>query len=445
VNLLILNFYFSKQAGNSKAHKFYKQILIHQPVMLMVENIFEKMLKKTRIFKNRDVLRHSYTPEYLPHRKEQIETLASLLLPALQGETPSNILIYGKTGTGKTATVKFVGKQLEEASRKFNAHCVIHYLNCEIIDTQYRVLASLAKTLGRNVPMTGWPTDQVYEEVKRAIDSRDQTVIIVLDEIDKLVRKGDEVLYSLSRINSELRRARVSLIGISNDLKFKNFLDPRVLSSLSEEEIVFPPYNAEQLQDILAQRAELAFYEGVLEDDVIPYCAALAAQEHGDARKALDLLRVSGEIAEAEDADKVTREHVKMAIKRIETDHVVEAVKTLPTQSKILLYGIILLHENGKRKMTTGEVYAVYKILCKKIGFDVLTQRRVSDLISELDMLGIINSIVISKGRYGRTREIRLDVPIKPVKEAILDDYRLEALRDMEKFIRSHLTLEFFD
>ncbi|RLI80431.1 cell division control protein Cdc6 [Archaeoglobales archaeon] len=407
-------------------------------------NIFDNILNAVKIFRNRDVLRHSYTPEQLPHRKRQIEALASILVSALKGETPSNILIYGKTGTGKTATVKFVGKELEKFSKKNDCRCYMHYLNCEIIDTQYRVLATLAKVLGKNVPMTGWPTDQVYEEVKMAIDAHPQTIIIVLDEIDKLVRKGDEVLYSLSRINSELERARVSLIGISNDLKFKNFLDPRVISSLSEEEIIFPPYNAEQLQDILTQRAELAFYDGVLDEEVIPFCAALAAQEHGDARKALDLLRVSGEIAERDGECPVTKNHVKKAVKKIESDHVNEVVRTLPTQNKILLFGMILLAQTGRKKFTTGEVYTVYKSLCKKVGIDALTQRRISDLISELDMLGILNSIVISKGRYGRTREIRLDIPLEPVKSVILEDYRLQILSKSEKQIQKMVSLDLF-
>jgi len=237
----------------------------------------------------------------------------------------------------------------------------------------------------------------------------------------------------------------VSLIGISNDLKFKNFLDPRVLSSLSEEEIVFPPYNASQLEDILSQRAELAFYDGVLDDEVIPFCAALAAQEHGDARKALDLLRISGEIAELRNEDKVTKEHVKEAVRKMERDHIIEAVKTLPNQSKLLLYSMILLHNSGKRKFTTGEVYSVYKSLCKKIEMDVLTQRRISDLISELDMLGIINSILISKGRYGRTREIKLEIPVDAVKEVILDDYRFAVLRDYEKTLTRNLSLDIFE
>jgi len=405
-------------------------------------NVFEDFLSLSPIFKNRDVLRHSYTPDHLPHREEQIRQLALLLSPALRGETPSNIFVYGKTGTGKTATVKLVARQLEEMGSKLNASVCVHYINCEIVDTAYRVFASIARKLGRSVPLTGWPTDQVYEEVKSVIDKKNIILIVVLDEIDKLARKGEEALYSLTRINSELERSKVSIIGISNNLNFKNFLDARIVSSLSEEEVVFPPYNAEQLKDILKQRAELAFYEGVLEDGVIELCAALAAQEHGDARRALDLLRVSAEIAERERDSKVRIEHVKKAVKKIECDHIAEVIRTLPIHSKILLYGMVLL---AGKKFTTGEVYCIYKKLCGKIGIDPLTQRRISDLISELDMLGIINSIVVSKGRYGRTREISIDTNVEVIRRILEEDYRLEILKRYEKELRSLVSLETFE
>jgi cell division control protein 6 len=229
-------------------------------------------------------------------------------------------------------------------------------------------------------------------------------------------------------MNSELENARVSIIGISNDLRFTNYLDPRVQSSLSEEEIVFSPYNARQLEDILRQRAEMAFKEGVLDEFVIPLCAALAAREHGDARKALDLLRVAGEVAERENAEKVTEYHVRKANEKIEADNIVEAVRTLPTQSKVLLYSVILLEERGVKTLTTGEVYDTYKRLCKFLSIDTLTQRRVSDLISELDLLGILNSRVVSKGRYGRTKEIKLEVSPVGIKLVLEDDIRLRNL-----------------
>ncbi|MEM1578441.1 MAG: ORC1-type DNA replication protein [Archaeoglobaceae archaeon] len=407
-------------------------------------NLFDSILSSVSIFKNRDVLRHSYTPESLPHREEQIKQLVELLSPLLRGGTPSNIFIYGKSGTGKTATVKLVMKNLEEVSRKVGTNVVVQYLNCEIIDTAYRVLATIARKLGKNVPMTGWPTDQVYEEVKNAIEKKEAKMVIVLDEIDKLVKRAEEALYSLTRINAELSNARVCLIGISNNLKFKSFLDARILSSLSEEELVFPPYNAEQLEDILKQRAKLAFNEGVLEDGVIQLCAAIAAQEHGDARKALDLLRVSAEIAERERESKIRIKHVRKAVKKIETDYMLETVRTLPLHTKILLYSMAILAEDME-KFTTGEVYCVYKKLCTKACLEALTQRRVSDLLSELDSLGVINSIVVSKGRYGRTREIKIDSDIEALKKALEEDYRLQELKKYEEETKKIVKLGIFE
>jgi len=394
----------------------------------MSGGLFADLLKKGEIFESREVLRSSYTPSALPHREDQINSMASILVPALRGETASNVLIYGKTGTGKTAVAKYVGSELEAAGAKSASNCSFIYINCEVIDTQYRVLAHLARCFGREVPMTGWPTDQVYEEVRKSLDEDRRMVVMVLDEVDKLTRKGDDILYNLTRINSDLDQAGVSLIGISNDLKFTDFLDPRVKSSLGEDEIIFPPYNAEQIKDILEQRATMAFKPGVLAEDVIPLCSALAAQEHGDARRALDLLRVSGELAERTGSNRVTEDQVRAARAKIERDRVREVVMTLPTQSKLVLYSVLLLEEQGIKNVTTGAVYGMYKQLCPLVDLDFLTHRRIADLIAELDMLGIIHTVVVSKGRYGRTKEISLSIPLAKLKAMILDDYRLKDL-----------------
>lgn len=395
-----------------------------------INGIFEDMLAVVNIFENREVLRSTYTPDHLPHRADQIKGLASVLVSALKGETPSNILIYGKTGTGKTAVAKHVGIELERTGEMHGVPCRVIYINCEIVDTQYRLLAFLARHFEKEIPMTGWPTDQVYTEFKNALDMERRIAIIMLDEIDKLVNKSDDILYNLTRINSDLKKAKVSLIGITNDLKFTEFLDPRVKSSLGEEEIIFPPYDANQLRDILCQRAEKAFKPNVLGETVIPLCAAYAAQEHGDARRALDLLRVSGELAERAKAPRVQEAHVKQAQEKIETDRVVEVVRTLPTQSKLVLLSAVLLGHNGDSNITTGEVYNIYRQMCRLIGIEILTQRRVTDLISELDMMGILNATVVSKGRYGRTKEISLSVPPDGTKRVLFEDYRLKPLED---------------
>lgn len=400
-----------------------------------IADAINELLDSKPIFKNRDVLRSTYIPDSLPHRDTEVGALLNILIVALRGDTPSNVLIYGKTGTGKTAVTTHVGKEIEKAGEKRGIPCEVLYNNCAVIDTQYRLLAELARNFGKRIPMTGWPTDQVFAEFRSAIDSEKRVVVIILDEIDKLAKKSDDVLYNLSRINSVLKNAKVSLIGISNDLKFTEFLDPRVRSSLGEEELIFPPYNADQLLDVLKQRAEMAFDSEVLDDNVISLCSALAARENGDARKALDLLRISAELAERDDEVSVRESHVRRAQSKIEFDRVAEVIKTLPTQSKLVLYSIMvldkspeLIRKSGRRIMSTGEVYQTYKRMCGMIDIDVLTQRRITELITELDMLGIVNAIVVNRGRYGVTKEITLDTPQENIHHVLNDDLRLQSL-----------------
>lgn len=401
----------------------------------MEENVFKQYLTGKQIFRNnREILRPSYIPGDLPHRQGQINQLAQITVTALKGERPSNVLVFGKTGTGKTAVVKYLGNEIKKADSELNK-VIFLYMNCEVVDTQYGVLQNIGNQFIQNfedrIPFTGWSTERVYNILREKVDDQNRVIIIVLDEIDKLVYKsGDDVLYHLSKINDDLKNSRVSVIGISNDLKFTEFLDPRVKSRLGEEKLVFPPYNAEQLQDILHQRAALAFDEGILEGAVIPLCAALAAQEHGDARRALDLLRIAAEIAERSNDDHITEAHVYKAKNKIELDCVTEAVKTLPTQSKLVLLGILINEEKNNGRLTTGDVYETYRDLCKVVGVACLTQRRVTDLISELDMLGIIHARVKSFGRGGRTKEIEAAVPLAETRCTLEEDEILQALKN---------------
>jgi cell division control protein 6 len=374
------------------------------------KNIFSDYIEKETIFRDKKILTASFIPSNIPHRDNEINQLRSIIAPALRNYQPSNLFIYGKCGTGKSMTTQFVLEQLENMAKKINTRVKKIFINCKmkkIADTEYRLFAQMLKEIGIIVPDTGLPTDSLYRKFFEKIDEKKQTIIITLDEIDALFRKmGDEFLYNLTRINTELKKARLSIIGITNDLSFSNDLDARVRSSLSEEEILFKPYNARQLKDILEARLN-GFNKNSVEQGVIDKCAALAAQEHGDARRALDLLRVAGELAERVGEKKVQEKHVDMAQEKIDVDKVLEIIKTQPKQSQAVLYAISNIdHE----KILTGDVFTEYQKICQENGMNILTQRRVSDLIGELDMLGIITAKVISKGRYGRTREISLAI-----------------------------------
>ncbi|MAG10837.1 cell division control protein Cdc6 [Candidatus Pacearchaeota archaeon] len=394
-----------------------------------LNKIFESF-EKNNIFRNKSALQINFQPNDILFRDGQIKQIALILAPALRGERPSNLFLYGKTGTGKTLSIQWVKEELMKRIKdesKFELK--IKYLNCKlkkVSDTEYRILAEIIRKLGGDIPDTGLPTQAVYSKFVEIIDEERQLIILIFDEIDQAVKKiSNDFLYNLTRLNSELSKSQICVVGVSNNLTFLDELDPRVRSSLSEEEIVFPPYNALQLQEILRVRAEKAFKEKVLEEGVIAKCSAYAAREHGDARRALDLLRVAGELAERNDSKKIKLKHIDDANNKIEKDKILDIVSSEPRQFQLVLSSIIQLSEKNKKEpFFTGDVYNFYQEKCEKYKTEVLTQRRVSDIIQEFDMLGIINVRIISKGRGGRMREIKLaitDDVLGKVKEIIKD------------------------
>ena len=333
-----------------------------------IDQIFDSFDKNT-IFKDKSLLQSNHKPEEILHRKEQIKQIASILAPILRGEKTSNLFLYGKTGSGKTLSVQYVQEQLFKRAKENNKYKLrIEYLNCKlkkISDTEYRILAELIKKMGGNVPDTGLPTQTVYSKFIEIIDSERQLIVLILDEIDQTVKKiSSDFLYNLTRMNSELSKSQICIVGISNDLTFLDQVDPRVKSSLSEEEIVFPPYNALQLKDILNNRAKLAFKEGIIEEGVIEKCAAFAAREHGDARRALDLLRIAGELTERDNSKKIKLKYIDEANKKIERDKILDVISTEPKQFQLVIYSIINLSEqfNKEKKgpLFTGDVYNYY-------------------------------------------------------------------------------------
>jgi len=393
---------------------------------IILDRVFDKFLSGTKIFADRDVLRHDYMPDTLPHRDEHIHRLGAIVAPALDGSKISNTFIYGKTGTGKTAVARLVLSHLERRAAETGAPIRVSYVNCRLAGTNYRVLADLCHAISVNIPFTGLASGEVFDRFRSAMASARQCMIVVLDEVDALVKRhnDDSLLYEMTRINESLRGSWIGIVGISNDLHFKDFLDPRILSSLSEEELVFRPYLADELYDILLARARLAFIENALPESTLRLSSALAAGEHGDARRALDLLRVAGELAEREGANTVDEGHVKLAQHKIEEDRVAEVLRSLPLHSKVVLAATYLINDRTEGGAITGDVYNVYEELCGITNVEPLTQRRVSGLLNELDIMGILNARVVSLGRHGRTKKIRLGIPPK----TLLDIFSDEAL-----------------
>ena len=379
-------------------------------------NIFEKILGQDSLFIDRKAFDHAFEPSNLPHREPEVEALVRNLVDALNGHIPSNMLLYGVPGSGKTVVTRFVLSQLLEKGKQMGHSVQTYEINCRNVDTKYRVVQTLASQLKQRgdypIPFTGWPTDRVLETLIERMDRVGGVHILVLDEIDNLVaRAGSDLLYSLTNLNTILKNARCCIIGISNDLNFTQELDPRVSSRLSQEDVVFHPYGAQEIQDILQERVRMGLKDDSLEGGVIPLCSALAAQEHGDARRALDLLRISVQKAEQRSQTKVDPKHVRLAQSQLEHDQVTPVLKTLPLHQKLVLFCIIINEENGLRNICTGEIFRTYSQACMKISIEPLTPRRISSLLNELDTLGLIMARNVSKGRGGRSKQVNSAIP----------------------------------
>jgi len=409
-----------------------------------LDQFFDNYLERPQIFKNRNALNATFIPDELPHRNDQIHQIAQIMACTLKNSTPSNLFIYGKTGTGKTAVIKHVSSKLSQKCMEIGiSNPIWIYINCNQVNSSYRVLATIYNELDQENPLppTGTPRDVMINKLISLLDSKKSLCFIILDEIDQIKDKEskDCVLYILTRINENLQFSNVNIIGISNILNFKDDLDPRVLSSLCEEELVFPAYNAVELYDILKSRADLAFQPDTYEEGALRLCAAIAAKENGDARNALSLLRKCAEIVERAEKNILSHDDVIIAQTELEKDSTEEFIKNLPVQQKIILLSIYLNQKHNKdNESNSGEIYNTYKELSRKIySTSALTSKRVADLVKELDLSGIVSSRLVSFGRKGgRTRMVSLLVKDSQLKNGLQDDDRCKVVLD---YVPTHI------
>lgn len=392
-----------------------------------VERLFEAAEAGQMLIQNREILHFTYIPDVIRHRDTEQKQVAQSLLPILKQSKPSNLLVYGKPGTGKTLVVRKILDQIRERVDRSEFPIRLVYSNAKEETTLYGLFISLGKQLGlsdKDMPATGLAIAEIFRRILAAVSKGALNVVFVIDEIDHLAhmmaKTHNDVLYQLTRANERVKAGSITIVGISNDLTFKERLDPRVISTLREEEIVFTNYTISQIQSILRDRIGAAFVAGSVSDPALSLCAAMAGREHGDARRALDLLRVAGEVAEREQAPAVTEVHIREAASKIEENKEVTALRSYPLHEKLLILAV--MRAQGS---TTGEIYTTYKSLARTIRQSELTNRRVTQMLSEIEMSGMISGRIAHQGRHGRTKKFRLMVSPDMVKRTFAGDLAL--------------------
>jgi len=385
------------------------------------------------IFTNKDLLKIGHVPDAdrIVGRDEEISKLAKRLNGAVHGYSPENVMIYGKTGTGKSLVSKHVCERAQNAAQD-GVDIGIAYIDCAEDNTETQAVSSLAAKLndepatGISVPHTGLSTSKYYKLLWKTLDAQFDSAIIILDEIDLM--NDDSVLMKLSRAEEAGKiDCSIGIIAISNKIQYVDNVDERVKSSFQHKELFFKPYDANQLREIMFNRED-AFHDGVLTDDVIPLSAAFAAQEHGDARKAIDILRHAGEVAYETGADQVTEEHVRQAQQHAEKDRFRELVNGAPTQAKAALLSMTELSVNSTDDaFLTSRVYDQYEQICAHLDMDVLSVRRFRDVLKEQAFLGVVEIEKINKGSAGGIHlQNRLIEDPNVVRQTILEDSRMQ-------------------
>lgn len=345
--------------------------------------------QNTSIFERRELLRIGHVPasDRIVGRSEEINAVESLLRPGVHGTPPGNGIIYGKTGSGKSLVARHVTGRAQAIAKSNNVEFRSAYVDCEQSDTITRAARSLAQQVERqtpdntHIPDTGIGSSEYMNYLYELIDDADVFVVII-DEIDKL--DGDDILFKLSRAEESGKTdCYIGVVAISNKIEYYDRLGERVKSSFQDEELVFHPYDADQLRDILDKRRD-AFAPGILEDAVIPKVAAVAAQEHGDARKAIDILSSAGEVASRNGDESVTEAHVDVAQEYAAVSRVQEIISGSTPQSRYALFALAYLHTTRTAGgFSTGEIYRIYESVCRSEGMNVLSRQRVLELLKE--------------------------------------------------------------
>ncbi len=386
------------------------------------------LLGESKIFLSREALSPHYTPKKLVFREKEINSIERAVAPSLKGDRGRNLFIYGKTGTGKTSCVNYV---IEEIKQIPNTKARISYINCRIYNSRFKVLAKVTSDHLPTYAKRGYGAVDLYERLRNWVEEDSKIFVAVLDELD-MVKDLDDLIYTLTRINSDIKAGGVSMIGISNRVSFKEDLDPRSLSALYETELVFPPYYATELYAIIKERAEIGFKKGVASDEVLHYIAAQAAKEGGDARFSLKVLVRAGELSEERKLSAITMKEAQDGVRMAENESVYELIGTLPEHQKLVLYSVALLTQSGGtyKKLTdgvdtylfSGEVYNRYRSICESMKKEPKSERWYRKYLSELEMQGLIAAFESGKGIRGHTKLVKLLVPTKKTRDVLEKD-----------------------
>lgn len=407
-----------------------------------IKDLILEQEEAASLIKNRSLLEPNeiVDEERIVGRDSQLTDITQHLRVAISNERPPNLFLYGPSGTGKSLIINAVCSNILELCESRDIRFGVIQMNCQNVGTLGSAVYELARKVANDVgatvevPEHGIPNKKKWRELYRLINEHYDTVVFILDELDMLVGRRDmdepafsRLLYQLSRAGStDDITAQVSVTAITNDTKMMENVGSRALSSFTPEDVHFSDYDANQLREILWARED-AFHEGALSNDVIPLAAAFAAQTNGDARKAIDLMRTAGSIAEKANADQVREEHIREAQDKVEKNRVLEVTRGISTQKKLCLFATaaVARETGGAAKSPLG--YRVYQYLTGTLDTDQYHQETYVNKMKELTTYSLVETERKSQGPHsGSYLEFTFGENPNTIIETLREDSRLK-------------------
>lgn len=392
----------------------------------MDTDLFEELLKQPSNFKDESTLDINFVPDRLPHRRKELSLLSQLFLTLLTNPNviSRKILITGKTGIGKTVTVKLFGMILTEASKKRNISLKYIHVNCRKERTSYKVLIKIIQSINNNFPKRGFSSQDLLESINNYLNIQDQHLLIVLDELNYLIKKDQDVIYSLTRLNDDSFNVpqRLSIIGIVRDISCINNLDASTLSTLQRNIINFDVYTKQQIFDILKFRAELSLKKNVISDELIKMISNIVFVE-GDIRYGLNLLWKACKIAESKNLKLITSECIRLANQDLVPFSTLDVLKDMPVQKLIFLLSIVILLKKKKEpQISFMEILKSYLVLCENTGMNPRSYSQLWNYLQEHKRENLITINLQSKEIRGRRALVEIhDIPLPKYEEIIID------------------------
>lgn len=342
-------------------------------------------------------------------RDPEIRAICSHFAPIYQKGHPTHLSLLGKTGTGKTITVLYLLNEFQRLCKTRKIPFMRLHLDLCCPAPCFRALNNLACLLGASKHYKkGISLEELMARIEAALATLKGYLVIFVDEANNVRTDFNTFYQFLVKRLPQMIQAKLILIFTSNRLAWMDNLDPRVKSALKVRDIMFNPYNANDLQTILDLRVKRALRKRMIKEGVVQKIAAYASRQHGDARKAVDLLTRSVYLAERL-GKPVTLDIVDRANEEIERDKYVAMIRTSPKHLQAALYAALVGKPRNK-SLHTGDAYLIYEQFCEHVAMPALTQRAFTDLLNELDMYGFIRARTVSKGRYGRSKEINVSL-----------------------------------